>query len=589
MNDLKKSEAHDGASPKLARQARAVVMSAAVGVLLGACGGGGSGSGNLDTQLAGASGRSTVQSAKQATAGTATHADAFRLLTQASFGPTDADVAHVMSIGASAWIDEQFALPVRAHNLARWNSDNAITGQGMPNTVTSSFYEEAMEDDDQLRQRVAFALSEIFVVSMQDISLGSTKSQMVASYLDMLNKDAFGNYRTLLNDVAMHPAMGVFLSSMSNRKEDPRVGRIPDQNFAREVMQLFSIGLVQLNIDGTPKLDSNNQPVYTYGPADIDGLSRVFTGFAWAGPDTSQDRFNNNPSVQVPLRAWTPMQGYPQDHSLSAKTFLGTTVAAQTTANPSLSLNTALDTIAGHANVGPFISKQLIQRLVTSNPSPGYVTRVAKVFNDNGSGVRGDMKAVIRAVLIDSEARNDTQAASSTSFGKLREPVLRLVQWARAFGVRSPTQLWPFGNTSSSANRLAESPGRSGSVFNWFRPGYAPPGTAIATAGRVAPEFQITNEPSLIAYVNFMQQVIGNGAGEAKPDYSALTAIAADSQALLDQLNLVLAAQQLSAATIAQMKTALDTIRANTDAGLASRVNAAILLVMASPEYLVLR
>ncbi len=226
---------------------------------------------------------------------------------------------------------------------------------------------------------------------------------------------------------------------------------------------------------------------------------------------------------------------------------------------------------------------------MTSNPTPAYVKRVAQVFADNGSGVRGDMKAVIRAVLIDSEARNDTQAASSTSFGKLREPVLRLVQWARAFGVRSPTQLWPFGNTSSSANRLAESPGRSGSVFNWFRPGYAPPGTAIATAGRVAPEFQITNEPSLIAYVNFMQQVIGNGAGEAKPDYSALTAIAADSQALLDQLNLVLAAQQLSAATIAQMKTALDTLRANTDAGLASRVNAAILLVMASPEYLVLR
>jgi hypothetical protein len=198
------------------------------------------------------------------------------------------------------------------------------------------------------------------------------------------------------------------------------------------------------------------------------------------------------------------------------------------------------------------------------------------------------MKAVVRAILTDAEARDDTQTASTT-FGKLRDPVLRLTQWARAFNVTSPTNLWPFGNVSSSSTRLAQSPGHAPSVFNWFRPGYTPPGTSIANGGLVAPEFQITNEPSIIAYVNYMQTLIVSGAGEAKPDYSALTALASDSQKLLTELNLVLAADQISATTLAQMKAALDTIAVATAAGLNNRIYAAILLVMASPEYLVLR
>jgi uncharacterized protein (DUF1800 family) len=226
--------------------------------------------------------------------------------------------------------------------------------------------------------------------------------------------------------------------------------------------------------------------------------------------------------------------------------------------------------------------------MVTSNPSPGYVSRVANVFANNGSGVRGDMKAVIRAILSDSEARDDNEVSSAT-FGKLREPVVRLVQWAKAFGVTSPTNTWPFGNTGSSANRLAQSPGRAPSVFNWFRPGYTPPGTTVSTKGLVAPEFQLANEPSVIAYVNYMQTLIANGAGEAKPKYDALTPLATDSAALLAELNLVLAANQIGAATIGQMKTALDTISVATNAGITNRVGAAILLVMASPEYLVQR
>ncbi len=263
---------------------------------------------------------------------------------------------------------------------------------------------------------------------------------------------------------------------------------------------------------------------------------------------------------------------------------MGTTIPAGTDA--ANSRKQALDAIFAHTNMPPFVSKQLIQHMVTSNPSPAYVGRVAAIFANNGNGVRGDMKAVIRAILTDSEARGDA-GVTSTSFGKLREPVVRLTQWARAFGVTSPTGLWPFGNTSSSANRLAQSPGRAPSVFNSFRPGYTPPGSPLATQGQVAPEFQLVNEPSVIAYINYMQSLIVNGAGEAKADYSSLTALIPDTAALLAELNLILAANQISAATISAMKTALDSIAVTTTAGQNNRLYAALVLVMAAPEYLV--
>jgi uncharacterized protein (DUF1800 family) len=273
-------------------------------------------------------------------------------------------------------------------------------------------------------------------------------------------------------------------------------------------------------------------------------------------------------------------------HETGSKVFLGTTIPQNTDAATSKKL--ALDAIFAHPNVPPFVSKQLIQHLVTSNPSPAYVGRISSIFTNNGNGVRGDLKAVVRAILTDTEARSSANT-TSTTFGKLREPVTRLTQWARAFGVTSPTSLWPFGNTSSSANRLAESPGHSPSVFNFFRPGYSPPGSTASAQSLVAPEFQLVNEPSVVAYINFMQSLIVNGAGEAKADYTALLALASDSQALLGELNLVLAANQIGAATIASMKTALDTIAVTTPAGQNNRVYAAVLLVMAAPEFLVLR
>jgi uncharacterized protein (DUF1800 family) len=239
-----------------------------------------------------------------------------------------------------------------------------------------------------------------------------------------------------------------------------------------------------------------------------------------------------------------------------------------------------------HPNVGPFISKQLIQRLVTSNPSPGYVKRVATIFNDNGQGVRGDLKAVVSAILLDDEARNPAIAASPT-YGKLREPILRFTNWARAYNATPPDGTWLGGNFADPATRLGQSPLRSPTVFNFFRPGYVPPNTALGKAGLLAPEFQITNASSVIGYVNFMQQVVGSGVGMVVGDYSSLIPLASDANALLNAVNAVLAASQVSAGNLATMANAIDSMPDKTIAAINARVHAAVLMVLTAPEYIV--
>jgi len=547
---------------------------ATAAALLAACGGGGGGAGS-----SGGSGGSTGTSGSTGGGNIGTQSltptQASRFLSQAAIGHGNADITALAAANIDTWLSQQFAL---ARPQKFWDFLIAGGYDAAANINSTAGYEamvwaQLMGSPDVLRQRIGLALLDQWVVGIDGIT-GNWLSFTMAAYLDGLWDNAFGNYRDLMEAVSTSAGMGLFLTFLGSAKANPNTGSIPDENYARELMQLFTIGLYQLNVDGSQVM-SGGAPVPTYTQADVSQHARVWTGYTYASTDST-----------TPARLRLPLTVNANKHETGASSFLGISIPAGTDAATARKL--ALDGLFNHANLPPFFGKQLIQHLVTSNPSPAYIKRVAQVFMDNGSGVRGDMKAVIRAVLIDAEARDDTQVASTT-FGKLREPVVRLTQWARAFGVTSPTQLWPFGNTSSSANRLAESPGHSGSVFNWFRPGYAPPGTSIATANRVAPEFQITNEPSLIAYVNYMQQVIANGAGEAKPDYSSLTPLATDSQALLDQLNLVLAAKQISAATIAQMKNALDTIAADTAAGATRRINAAILLVVASPEYLVLR
>ena len=503
-----------------------------------------------------------------------------RFLAQATMGTTDADIQAVVALGYDGWLSAQFAKP-RASTFWDWLTANGYTApvnifreDGYDAMVWSSL----ITGEDQLRQRVSVALMSMLVIGIDSIP-NNWKQFGMAAYMDIIWDNAFGNYRTILDKISNNAVMAFYLTFINNRKANAS-GAMPDENYAREIMQLFSIGLYQLNLDGTQKL-SNGKPIETYTLNDVGGLARVLTGWK----DDKSKLVGANVNGYDNLR--DPMIQNAADHELGVKTFLGTTIPAGTEGVASLKI--ALDTIFAHPNVAPFVSKQLIQHLVTSNPTPAYVQRVATIFENNGSGVRGDLRAVVRAILLDTEARNDATAASSTSFGKLREPLLRFTGWARAFGATSPSQTWMIGDTSTTYNKLGQSVGRSPSVFNFFRPGYTPPNSGIATQNMVAPEFQITNEVSVIGYINFMILSMRDGWGDFKANFTEFLAKAADSQALLDLINLRVAANQVSAATIAQIKTAVDSIASATPTDLQNRVNTATTLIMVSPEYLVLK
>jgi uncharacterized protein (DUF1800 family) len=545
----------------------AAAMAAAAS--LAACGGGSAG-GNAAAGSNGGSG-----------AATPTAAEASRFLAQASMGADRSQIARVQSLGYDGWLDEQFAMAPSATRVS-WLTGKGYDALGVNNAYKNGFtgfdpshWQKLMASPDTLRQRVTMALSEIVVVSLLGLS-GGWRQFAGASYLDLLETHAFGNYRALLQDISTHPTMGQYLTFLGNVKFNATTGALPDENYARELMQLFSIGLLRLNLDGTPKL-VGGRPQETYTLDDITGLARIFTGWDYdtSGTGTTTPAYRTRAMVQVASR-----------HETGASTFLGSSVPSGL--DGAASLGAALDIIYAHPNVAPFISRQLIQRLVTSNPSPTYVQRVATRFLDDGAGVKGNLKAVLKAILLDEEARSPT-ALSAPGFGKLREPVLRFVGWARAYGATSPSDAWAVGDTSDPATRLGQSPLRSPTVFNFFRPGYVPPNSAIAAAALVAPEFQITNESSVVGFVNLMQTVVSNGIGDIKGDYTALQALADDAQALLDEINLVLAAQQLSAPTLALLKSALDGMPSGTVAARSNRIYAALVMALASPEYLVLK
>ncbi len=442
-----------------------------------------------------------------------------RFLLQAQFSATDEDIAAVRAKGYAAWLAEQFAQPIgttgtdwlaqRGYGVA--NADTRYHNTSYP--ADYMLWSQLFTERDAVRKRVALALSEIMVVSTNGLNQ-PWPAFLAAGYWDVLNQHALGNFRALLEAVTLNPAMGVYLNALGSQKEDARTGRQPDENYAREVMQLFTLGLYRLNADGTEQRDASGNRIETYGPSDVSNLARVFTGYDY---DRSQNQsFTVGTStVPGPQQAGRPMVLVASRHSALAATFLGTTIGAGTPGDAAL--KTALDTLFNHPNVAPFIGRQLIQRLVTSNPSPAYVARVAAAFSDNGSGVRGDLRAVVAAILLDSEAR-DAAGLSSPSFGRLREPMVRFVQWGRTFGLRSARGSWKLGDLSDPASRLGQSPLRSPSVFNFFRPGYVPPSTAIASAGQVAPEFQIVTESSVGGYLNFMQNAIRNGLFVNAPD-----------------------------------------------------------------------
>lgn len=535
--------------------------------------------------------------------------DAARFLEQATFGATDTDIHNLSSIGYEAWLNEQFARPATPIEP---EVEQAIILNNQPCSPTSllcnaalfvqnneseiyvqnAFWQQSLTANDQLRQRVKYALSQIFVISgtnpaVQNMPRGE------ANYYDLLGADAFGNFRKLLEDVTLNPMMGQFLSMLGNDKGNATTN--PDENYAREIMQLFTIGLYQLNPDGTQKL-VNGQPIPTYSNNDVMGLAKVFTGWSWNVPN------NDTEAVWSNCCAWVgqghgedllPMQSFASHHSTEEKQFLGGTIPVQSTPNPKGDLNIALDLLFAQPNMPPFFCRQLIQHLVTSNPSPAYVGRVSAIFKDNGKGVRGDMQAVITAILLDPEAR-DLVYNSNPEYGKVRESLLRYTEWARAFSAQSKTGSYWLGSTEDPIWGLGEMPLRSPTVFNWFTPGYVPPGTSIEKAGLVAPEMQMTNVSTVVGYVNFMQDAIGSNAtngADVYSTYAAETRIAINPELLADRINLLLMAGQMSTTLRNRIVDAINSIyvpaspQSVIDSQLMNRVQTAIYLTMASPEF----
>jgi len=559
---------------------------------LAACGGGGGASSTVATPVI-AGTTVTLNTSGYTQLASITDAQASRFLLQAQFSASDADIAAVRSQGYAHWLERQMA---QSSGMLGWDWLNA-QGYGDVNNSSNFFdstspgdfmvWSQLMAAPDPLRKRMALALSEIMVVSLNGLDF-SWRSHAAAHYWDTLNTYAFGNYRDLLQAITLNVAMGYYLNTKGNKKADGR-GSQPDENYAREVMQLFTIGLVEQNPDGTARLDGNGNKIDTYGASDVSNLAQVFTGW-------DLDQSQNQPTTlsqtgggtrTIPSTHFTrlPLVQVGNNHSTLASSFLGITVPANTAASEALRL--ALDRLFNHANTAPFVSKQLIQRLVTSNPTAAYVQRVAAVFADNGAGVRGSLPHVLAAILLDDEARGPA-GLSDPSYGRLREPMLRLVQWGRSFGAASASGSWKIGDLSNAGTQLGQSPLRSPTVFNFFRPGYVPPATALA-AGAVAPEFQLVNESSVGGYLNYLQGVIANGinGGDIRASYSGELALATDATALLAKLNLRLCAGQLSAASQSLILTALNAMASSTDAQKRNRVYAAVLLVMASSDYLV--
>jgi uncharacterized protein (DUF1800 family) len=573
---------------------RRLALPTALIIGLASCGGGGGGGGGSDGGGGGGGGGPPTPPPAAAI----TDAEAAKFLTQATFGPTDAEIDAVKAQGFTTWINAQIALPSSSHQtyvenrLAQIRLTNAQANLS-PNQFYESFWLYSATGQAQLRERMKLALSEIFVISLTDANVDVRGA---ASYYDMLGANAFGNYRTLLEQVSLHPMMGIYLTHLANQREDPATGRTPDENYAREVMQLMSIGVFELNPDGTVRRNAQGEPIPTYTPADISNLAKVFTGFSWYHPNpTNQTFFGGNRNADAAVR---PMIVYPQYHSITAKTFLGVTIPAGNN-DAAADLRIALDTIFNNPNVPPFICKQLIQRLVTSNPSPGYVSRCSSTFVNNGSGTRGDLAAVVRTILTDAEAR-DINSANSATFGKIREPMIRMTNWMRAFGATSVSGNYLLNSTSGNTS-LGQSALASPSVFNFFRPGYVPPNTRAGAQNLTVPEFQIVDEVTVAGYANTMQAAIGNGIGTGSDVRSAYTrevAVADDANALADRMNRMLLYGQMSSTLRARIVESVNSVaipaatgtnQAAIDTARLNRARLAVYMTMVSPEYLVQR
>ncbi|CAG0989229.1 Chitodextrinase [Burkholderiales bacterium] len=536
-------------------------------------------------------------------------ADVWRLLNQATFGASQGEAANVVSKGVTGWIDDQFVKPMSGYPATRYNriqlSETAdcttrdpLGGSYPGNSPQSTcvrdhlslqmmqrdLFTHAAFGADQLRQRVAWALSQILVISGVEADL--SRAHVMARYQQIMFENAFGNYETILKKISVSPAMGNWLDSVNNDRPNPTTGKVPNENYAREIKQLFSIGLHELKADGTPLLDAFGDPIPTYDQDDIKQFARVFTGWTYANPDGSAITKKNGVYYGADMGVYpgTATTGHDPD----AKTLLNGTVlpAGQT---PQKDMDDAVHNVFVHPNTGPFIGKQLIQRLVTGNPSPAYVGRVAAIFNNNGAGVRGDLKAVVRAILLDSEARGPTKA--DPGFGTLREPVLMITGLVRALnGVTDGTAL------GDRASTLGQRPYYSPTVFNYFQPDETVPGTSI-----LAPEFGIHNSNSAVARTNLVYSLVYSGIA---PDGNLANAtgtrlntfqfdpFATDAALLTDKVSEALLGGPLPPASRDAVIAAVNAVVLSatpTQAQLTDRSRAAVYLIASSFHYQVQR
>lgn len=574
----------------------------ALALATAACGGGGGNGGAPGT--GGGGGGTPAPTPPPVVVRPQSDAEAARFGLRAGLSVSTGDLMEMRSEGYEAWLEremnqaitrtsEQFLSQIGFEDV----DDNQYFFRSDPGDYM--IWNQLMDGGYSVRKRAALALSEFFVVSVNNITIWPSSS--IGAYWDLLIEHAFGNFRDLLEAITLNAAMGVFLNTLGNQRADPNTGRVPDENYAREVMQLFSIGLFELEIDGTVRTDGNGDPIETYDNDDVTGIAKVFTGYNYnysGGIEFSSPPSNPNFNIPDAALLRNPMTANSafhipnrgNRHSNEEKSFLGTTIPAGTGAEESLRI--AMDTLFNHPNVGPFFGKQMIQRLVTSNPSPAYVRRVAEAFNNNGSGERGDLRAVFKAVLLDDEALSES-SLSDPGFGKLREPMLRFAQWARTFGAESESGAWLMQNLSQSATRLGQSPLRAPSVFNFFRPGYTPTNSQAADANLLAPEFQLVNETTAAGYINFMERSIDGRGGwmfDVKATYAEELAIAHETDELLDRIDLLMTGGQLSNSTKNTIRDVLNSESVELTSSRNTKLNRiyrAVMLVMASNDYLI--
>jgi len=498
-----------------------------------------------------------------------TEAAARRFLLQAGFGGDADSVAHVQKMGFDAYINEQFTLAASPYQ----DPATLSTSNG---PVQSRFFSNAVHGRDQLRQRVALALHEIFVIS----GIEESAPWQMVPYLRVLQGGAFGNFRQLMYDVTVNVAMGEYLDMRNNSKANPTTGTLANENYSRELLQLFTIGLVQLNADGSVKKDGNGNPIPTYDQAAVQEFAKVYTGWTYpTKPGATLAKFN-------PSYYEGPMVPYELNHDTTAKALLnGTVIPAGGTANGDL--NAALDNIFNHANVGPFIGKQLIQHLVTSNPSPAYVSRITAVFNNNGAGVRGDLKAVVKAILLDSEARagdsgpgGGTPTASAN--GHLMEPVLALTAILRGLG----TQVNDTNSVNTYSARLGQNIFSPPSVFSYFAPGYQVPASLTPGSTWSGPEFQNVSPDGAVNWYNTINTLVYSTTfGGMTLDLTPYINLGNDPQGLVNLVNKTFYQGWMSGQMQTEIIAALNAITGTTSTSQKARAQAALYLALSSANY----